>query len=227
LLIIFDLDDTLIDTSGCITHFKLEDALNAMVSEGLVIADFLETLNLLRRLNSTSDSARTAIAEFVDILGIDKVFFEIGVKEVYENIASDLPIFPLDGAIEMLTELSCQHQLALVTLGRPSLQMDKMKKAGIDSRIFSKIVVTEEKNKKIHYQLIMDELGYNSTEVLVCGDRVPLDLIPARELGLKTVKIQWGRGLSSVGYKDKVDYCISELKELKNIVNSLVNFSAF
>ena len=227
MLIIFDLDDTLIDTSGCITHFKLEDALNVMVREGLVITDFSEALDLLRRLNSTSDSARSAIAEFVEILGIDKIFFEIGVKEVYENILSDLPIFPLEGAIEILAELGGQHQLAIVTIGKLALQMDKLKKAGIDSRIFSKIAVTEEKNKKPHYQMIMDDLGYHSTEVLVCGDRVSLDLAPARELGLKTVKIQWGRGLSSSGYKGEVDYCISELKELKSIVNSLMAFSTF
>jgi FMN phosphatase YigB (HAD superfamily) len=227
LLIIFDLDDTLIDTSGCITYFKLEDALNVMVREGLNLPDFSEALELLRRLNNTSDSARSAIAEFVEILGADKNFFEIGVKEVYENIPSDMPVFPLDGAIEVLTELSGQHQLALVTIGKLTLQMDKMKKAGIDSRIFSKIAVTEEKNKKLHYQTIMDELGYNPTEVLVCGDRIPLDLVPARELGLKTVRIQWGRGLNSSGYRGEVDYCISKLKELKGIVNSLIAFSLF
>lgn len=48
MLIIFDLDDTLIDTSGCITHFKLEDALNAMVSQGLPVVDFRESLHLLK-----------------------------------------------------------------------------------------------------------------------------------------------------------------------------------
>lgn len=225
MLIIFDLDDTLIDTSGCITHFKLEDALNAMLLEGLAVPDFSESLELLRRLNSTSDSARTAIAEFVEILGVDKKFFDVGVKEVYENISSDMPVFPLEGAIETLMELCGQHQLALVTIGKTMLQMEKMKRAGIDSRIFSKIAVTEEKNKKPYYQMIMDELGYSSAEVLVCGDRIPLDLVPARELGLKTVRIQWGRGLHPAGYQGEVDYCISELKELKGIINSLKSFS--
>jgi putative hydrolase of the HAD superfamily len=227
LLIIFDLDDTLIDTSGCITYFKLESALNAMAQEGLRIPDFHEALELLRRLNGASDSARSAIAEFVEILGIDKKFFEIGVKEVYENIPSEMPIFPLEGAIEILMELSKQHQLALVTIGNPMLQMDKMKKAGIDFRIFSKIAVAEEKNKKFHYQMIMDDLGYSPAEVLVCGDRILIDLAPARELGVKTVKMQWGRGLSFSGYKGEVDFCISELKELNDIVTRLVTFSSF
>lgn len=227
MLIIFDLDDTLIDTSGCITHYKLEDALHAMVREGLSVPDFTAALDLLRRLDSTSESARSALAEFVEILGTDQRFFDIGVKEIYENVSLELPIFPLDGAIELLTDLGQQHQLALVTVGKQSLQMDKLKKAGIDSRIFSKISVTEERNKKPHYQMIVDELGYAPTEVIVCGDRIPVDLIPARELGFKTVQMQWGRGLNSIGFKGDVDYCISELKEIKNIVNDLMTFSSF
>lgn len=226
MLIIFDLDDTLIDTSGCITYFKLEDALNLMVREGLVLPDFSEALKLLRRLDSTSESARSAIAEFIEILGAEKKIFECGVKEVYENISSEMPIFPLDGATELLADLGQHHQLALVTIGKEGQQMNKMEKAGIDSRIFSKIVVTEERNKKPHYQIIMDELSYAPAQVVVCGDRISLDLVPARELGFKTVKMQWGRGLNSNGYKGEVDYFISELKELKGIVNSLTAFSS-
>jgi putative hydrolase of the HAD superfamily len=227
LLIIFDLDDTLIDTSGCITYYKLEDALTAMVREGLYLPDFSAALNLLRRLDSTSESARSSLAEFIEIIGADKRFFEIGVKEIYENQCIELPIFPLEGAIETLADLGQQHQMALVTVGNQPLQMDKLKKAGIDSRIFSKIVVTEERNKKPHYQMIVDELGYAPSAVIVCGDRIPIDLIPARELGFKTVQMQWGRGLNYAGFKGDVDYSISELKEIKNIVNDLMTFSSF
>jgi FMN phosphatase YigB (HAD superfamily) len=227
LLIIFDLDDTLIDTSGCITHFKLEDALQAMVSAGLNVPDFASALDLLRRLDGTAESARSALAEFVEILGADKHFLDIAVKEIYENTSLELPIFPLEGALDILTELGLQHQLALVTVGKPQLQMDKLKKAGIDSRVFSKIAVIEERNKKPHYQMIADELGYVPSAVVVCGDRIPIDLTPARELGFKTVHMQWGRGLNCSGFKGEVDYYISELKEIKNIVNDLMTFSSF
>jgi putative hydrolase of the HAD superfamily len=227
LLIIFDLDDTLIDTSGCITHFKLEDALQTMVNEGLSVPDFALALDLLRRLDSTAESARSAVAEFIEILGADKRFTEIGIKEIYENSSLELPVVPLEGAIDILTELGLQHQLALVTVGKSHLQMEKLKKAGIDSRIFSKIAVTEERNKKPHYQTIVDELGYAPSEVIVCGDRIPVDLAPARELGFKTVQMQWGRGLNYTGFKGEVDYSISQLKEMKNIVNDLMTFSSF
>lgn len=227
MLIIFDLDDTLIDTSGCITHYKLEDALHAMVGNGLVLPDFSEALDLLRKLDSFAESARSALSEFLEILGADKNFFEIGVKEIYEKLPVDLPIFPLEGAVETLMDLGQHHQLALVTVGKPQQQMEKLKKAGIDSGIFSKIAVIEERDKKPHYQAIVDELGYAATEVIVCGDRVPLDLIPARELGFKTVQMQWGRGLNGIKYRGDVDYSISAIRELKSIVSSLETFSSF
>ena len=227
MLIIFDLDDTLIDTSGCITHYKLEDALRAMVEAGLLLPDFSSALELLRRLDRTAESARSALAEWIEILGIDKRFFDIGLEEIYERDPSDLPLFPLDGALEILSDLGRYHQMALVTAGQPARQMLKLKKAGIDSRIFSKIAVVEDRNKKPHYQAVVDELGYLPSEVLVCGDRIRVDLLPARELGFKTVQMQWGRGLNGPKGRGDVDYAISELSELKGIVNSLMTFSSF
>ena len=71
MLIIFDLDDTLIDTSGCITYYKLEDALNAMQAQGLVLPDFAVALELLRRLNKVSLSAESALSECLELLGAD------------------------------------------------------------------------------------------------------------------------------------------------------------
>jgi putative hydrolase of the HAD superfamily len=226
LLIIFDLDDTLIDTSGCITYYKLEDALHAMVRAGLVLPDFAGALDLLRRLDRSSESARSALSEFTEILGIGKKYFEIGVQEIYEQLPVDMPIFPLEGAVDLLMDLGQQHQLALVTIGKPTHQMEKLKKAGIDSRLFSKIAVTEESSKKLHYQTIMDDLGYSPAEVIVCGDRISRDLIPAKELGLKAVHMQWGRGLNGFKYnRGDVDYSILEIGELKGIVNSLIRES--
>ena len=194
---------------------------------GLDVPDFSAALDLLRCLDRSAESAKAALSEFVDILGFDKNILEAGVKEIYEKPSSDLPVFPLDGALELLYDLGQQHQLALVTVGRLSHQMEKLKKAGIDSRIFSKISVIEDRNKKPHYQRIVDELGYASTEVLVCGDRIPIDLIPARELGFKTVQMLWGRGLNSLKSRGDVDYFISKIGELKDIVNALVTFTSF
>ncbi len=227
MLIIFDLDDTLVDTSGCITPFKLEDALNRMIQEGLSIPNFSEALELLIRLDRSAESSRRSLAEFLEILDADLRFLDVGVKEIYENISSDFSIVPLEGANEILNDLSSGHQLAVVTIGKHHQQMAKLKKAGIDSGIFSKIIVSEASNKKVHYQALADELGYAAGEIVVCGDRIPIDLAPARELGFRTVQMRWGRGLNSMGFRSDVDYTISSLKELKEIITHLMTFSSF
>ena len=198
-----------------------------MVRAGLVVPDFSVALELLRRIDRFAESGSAALAEFVDLLGFDKAILAAGVQEMYGSLPADLPIFPLDGAPELLNDLREQHQLALVTIGTSEKQMEKLKKAGIDSRIFSKISITEQRNKKLHYQMIVDDLGYSPGEVLVCGDRISLDLTPARELGFKTVQMRWGRGLNVSKTCGDIDYSISKISELKGIVSSLITFSSF
>lgn len=224
MLIIFDLDDTLVDTSGCITPHKLESALKLMVRAGLVIPNFADALQLLKRLDLAAESAKGALAEFLEILGADSSLFSIAVKEVYENQSLDFSIDPLEGAHEVLQELSGSHRLAIVTIGRELQQLEKLKKAGIDSGIFSKIIVSEVNNKKVHYQVLADELGYTPEEILVCGDKIPVDLAPARELGFRTVHMRRGRGLNSIGLATDVDYKVSSLYELKEIISTLAIF---
>lgn len=217
---IFDLDDTLVDTSGCITPVKLQHALGRMVESGLSIPHFETALEVIKRLNDSAESAKNALAEFLELIGADKRFLEIGAQEVYQNISDEIPIFPIEHAIEVLKDLSESHQLALVTFGREPLQLMKLKKAGIDSTFFSKIVVSEEPTKKLHYQMIVEELGFAPAKVIVCGDRISRDLAPARELGFKTVHIRSGRGRNCFGMSGDVDHQISRLIEIKEIIKN-------
>jgi putative hydrolase of the HAD superfamily len=227
LLIIFDLDDTLIDTSGGITPFALENALAAMISAGLCVPSFDEALQQLKRINITAVSSKAALQEFVEILDGGADLLEIGKEKLCGELACDLPVFPLDGAVELLAELAQDHELALVTSGKLSIQMEKLKKAGIDSALFSNIIVSEDGNKKIYYKKLIEKERYLPFEVLTCADRIPADLAPAKDLGFKTVHMRWGRGLNSQGRKGDVDFQISTLKELKDIISHLMTFSAF
>jgi len=227
LLIIFDLDDTLIDTSGSITPFALENALGAMVASGLRVSNFTEALEQLKRINRTAVSSKAALQEFIEIQDGNADHLEIGKEKLCNQLACDLPVFPIEGALELLIELAQDHELALVTQGKTPIQMEKLKKAGIDSALFSNIIVSEDGNKKIHYKKLVEGDRYLSHEVLVCGDRIPIDLAPAKDLGFKTVHMRWGRGLNSQGRKGDVDYPISSLTELKDIISHLMTFSAF
>lgn len=219
MLIIFDLDDTLIDTSGCITTIKLEDALHQMVGSGLTVPDFACALEQLKRMNTAAESARHAVAEFLEIQGADSKYLEIATKEIYENFSHDLPLFPFDSVIEILKVLSEFHNLALVTAGTESYQQWKLKKTGIDSALFSKIVVCDPGTKKIHYLQVMEELGFSSNDVVVCGDRVSMDLAPAKELGLRTIHIRKGRGRKAPLLSEDIDHTIHEFHEILDVIS--------
>jgi putative hydrolase of the HAD superfamily len=223
LLIIFDLDDTLIDTSGCITPVNLEHAIEKMVESGLSVGNYEAALETLKRLDTATESASETLLEFIEMIDADKKFFEIGEKEVYGPIPADIPIFPLDQAAEILTELSEFHQLALVSKGKPDQQLFKLKSAGIDSTIFSKMIVTEEGDKKPHYKTILEELGFAPSQTLVCGDRIKRDLTPAKELGCVTVHMQWGRGLSSSGGSKDVDFAIKKMGQIKEVITKVLH----
>jgi FMN phosphatase YigB (HAD superfamily) len=219
LLIIFDLDDTLVKTSDCITHILLERSLRAMVNKGFKAHDFYQALFLLRELNKQASNAEEALKEFVVNMHGDLEFIHIG-KEQLTNFTLDMPIFPLEFAVETLHLLKKKkHVLCLVTVGNDSLQRQKLEKAGIDPILFSKIIVSEDKSKKPHYERLLAEFEYSPMQVMVCGDRISVDLEPAIQLNCKTVHVLCGRGLSTKEKisKAKITYRISSLVDLSNL----------
>ncbi len=260
MLIIFDLDDTLIDTSGSVTPFKMRECLKRLVEEGLQVGDFDEAYDRLLAFNAESTSSKDALARLILFeetlpasLGLrqragfcqkqDGAEFEERPKpsksqalkpgftansgftperasRAFAELTTPLPpgfsipTTPL--ANEILTFLRPFHTLALVTCGYPLFQREKMEKAGLDSAVFSKMAILEDGGKKLVYQDLAKEFSTASDPVWVCGDRVEVDLAPARELGFKTIHMRWGRGKKKSA--DWVDHSISALAELKEII---------
>ncbi len=227
MFIIFDLDDTLIDTSGCITPIKLERALRLMVEQGLELDDFQESLDFLLRLDKKSESAKSALEEFMEINEFDPKFLPLAIQEVYHIFSDEIPVFPTEDAIEILSDLSYDHKMAIVSVGNSDYQMWKLKKAGIDSSLFCKILVLEEKNKKKCYQGIIQEMKLSPQEIVVCGDRIPIDLTPAKQLGCRTVHMKRGRGADVFSRNAGVDFTITNLSQLKKVLLNISNKASF
>jgi putative hydrolase of the HAD superfamily len=227
LFIIFDLDDTLIDTSGCITPVKLEKALQCMVEEGLELGDFQKGLEQLLSLDRKSESAKSALEEFMEINDFDSKFLPLALHEVYSSFSEEIPVFAVEDAVEVLANLSYDHKMAIISIGKPELQMWKLKKAGIDSSLFCKIIVLEEKNKKKYYEELIQELNLSPSDVIVCGDRIPVDLAPAKQLGCKTIHMKKGRGLHSVGSEREVDFTITHLSQISKVLAEISKNPSF
>ena len=222
MLIIFDLDDTLIDTSGSIVPYKLYKALQAMMNHGLMIDHFPRALEMLKMIDSYSESTLHALKEFLEIHDAPQgKLLEVACHEVYHSQDFEQDILPTKGAIETLFDLSKKHSLAIVSAGVLDIQLEKMKKAGIDTSIFSRIVVCKEGSKKQYYEQILGDLKFLPRDVIVCGDRVARDLSPAKGLGCFTIHMRWGRGLHQKKDAQEIDFSIASLDQLKSIILQL------
>ncbi|NGX28288.1 MAG: hypothetical protein K940chlam1_00463 [Candidatus Anoxychlamydiales bacterium] len=217
MLIIFDLDDTLIDTTNRLTPIILLKTLKVMIKKGLKIDDEKRAYQKILKIDKTSIGSKQTIKKFLYEQKADKNFYDIAINSMYLPLDGDIKIFTLHNAIDVLKYLSERHSLALVSQGAVKLQFDKMEKAGIDRAIFSKIVITKVANKGFYYKKIMDELGYKSNNTYVCGDKIEVDLVPAKELGCITICMNWGRKKNI--NKTYVDYTINSLEEVKKILD--------
>jgi FMN phosphatase YigB (HAD superfamily) len=143
------------------------------------------------------------------------------VDETFAELTTPLPkdfkVLCTPYAKQILEKAHKKAILALVTGGHPPFQREKLEKAGIDAALFSKIAIPEDSMKKPFYQEISKEFSVDPTEIWVCGDRIPMDLAPAHELGCKTIHMRWGRGLK-MATVPWIDFSISDLSELERII---------
>lgn len=214
MLIIFDLDDTLVETTKCLTPRYLKDAHQAMGSIG--------PLEELMALNETTLTSKGAITAFWQRYSEDLEVLEKGLETMGQSIPEDLELELVPDCLETLSLIKdMASSIALVTRGEPRLQLQKVEKAGIQQSVFSKLIISSGPSKKSDYQKVIRDLGQDPKDVVVCGDRVPLDLTPAKELGLFTVHFQHGRGRSHQEPKKDVDLVIYRLKELIQVLQKL------
>lgn len=191
----------------------MKRALDHVSALGYQGKNFLE----LTKINTEANSASEALKTFFTPLNKNAQFFEEARSIVYSDILTEEMIEPYPDAIEVLTKIQQKYPLGLVTYGVESIQYKKLEKAGIESSLFSKIVVTENKDKGPSYRKLFDELGIDPKTVLVVGDRFDRDLQPAKKLGCKTVLVSWGR--SRKEDHKKADVVINTLNELiKNLL---------
>ena len=213
-LIIFDLDDTLIDTWNCFLPVELKGALLAMIQEGLVVKDVEKAFTLLMKINSQSPDGTSAIQKFLQEMGADERFLDVAIQSYYHCSHSDFKINPLPGVVETLAVLKKRYVLALVSRGIERIQRLKVENIGIDAKLFSDVIITLNYDKGDAYQKLLLKQKCLPREALVVGDKYDSDLLPAKKLGMATVFMNHGRGKVFPPKKGEVDFTINNLKEL-------------
>lgn len=213
MLIIFDLDDTLIETTKCLVPYYLSAAYEAMGRMG--------PLKELLAINEKALTSTGAVTAFWQTYSGQLEILERGLEALKQPLPQNFHIDLVPDCLEVLGELHEDCRLALVTRGEEALQLQKVEKAGIQQSLFSKLVVSGRPSKKSDYQKVVDDLGQDPKDVIVCGDRIPLDLTPAKELGFFTVHFENGRGKTHKEPQEDVDLSITMLKELTQVLRKI------
>ncbi len=195
----------------------MKECLKRWVAGGLSVADFEAAYAELLEINGRCHKSKEALSQFLTRAKGSPSMLEAALQEMSRPLPPEFKIPTTPNAKEILDYFGKAHRLALVTGGHPPFQMEKLEKAGIDRGIFSKIAIPEDSIKKPFYEGLMREFSLPASQVLVCGDRVAMDLVPAYELGITTVHMRWGRG--KIAESEKwIDHTISNLSELKRII---------
>ena len=217
MLLIFDLDDTLIPTSKEITPKKLEQALKKMIESGLQV-DYLEGLETLFDLNSKSLRSKDALEEFVILKKGNSAQVDAGKKALDANLGKIT--ISLDCQLnELLRKWNKSHRLAIVTGGAALIQHEKIDLYGIEKALFEEIVVAEWGEKGKAYATLQERFG----PFLVVGDRIANDLSDAKKLGGITIHIRQGRGEAEPKNHPDVDFEIKTIKELTEVLEKYDN----
>lgn len=214
LLIIFDLDDTLVQTSATLIPEKLKLGLQSVKTIDTHL--FAELL----RMDTMSLSSECALEEFSELYAINSDQLKILQRVIRKPALDGIDIEPVERVNEVLQTLSERHFLCLVSRGEEGYQKEKLKHAGIDENVFSQLIFCQG-GKKESYQKLFKRYARLESEVIVCGDRIGFDLSPAKALGFQTIHLAQGRGSVSLDYFSDVDYKIIHLVEIFDIIEEI------
>ena len=214
LTLLFDLDDTLLDTNleaFIPAYFQaLVSHLAGRVSEDVMLHALIHGMRLM---NESEDPTRTLQevfeADFYQKLGIPKGelldVFENFYDEVFPKLAEHTKARP---AAAPLIEwaLSCGFRVAIATdpFFPRKATYHRIRWAGLDPEKLELISTFEHfhfsKSHPAYYAEILGRLGWPDGPVLMVGNDVQRDLLPAHRLGLKTYWID-GESASSPGFE--------------------------
>jgi putative hydrolase of the HAD superfamily len=197
--IAFDLDDTLLDTSGLLAPKFALATFQFMIKKGLKLS--VEECEEIRKELVKSISHREVF---------ERLAHEYGTPETVENLPeiidhfynpvlpSELPLMP--GARENIDYLKGKYELYLVTAGARTSQLSKAFAMGI-VRDFKKVIIVNSLIKHRKYDTflqIMKDEGITPDQFLVIGNSLVSEIADALEAGAITCHFDHGESRGSI-----------------------------
>lgn len=214
--IAFDLDDTLLDTTGLLAPRASLQTFEFMVQKGLKLT--LAECEAKRQEWVKSMSHREVF---------ERLAYQYGTSETVQNLSEinahfyearlpeKLPL--IEGARENLDVLKKKYDLFLVTAGAENAQMSKIHALGILSDFKRAFVVNtmEKKRKKDVFLSIIQELDLHQSELLCVGNSIQSEIKDAMSIGAVACYFEFGEERGSLRDLPKApDYHIRHHKDL-------------
>lgn len=194
--LVFDLDDTLLDTSRQLLPRASREACSSMIVAGLEAT--LDSALKAWDEHRSSQSRQEVFTFLVHRFGVregsnQEAVAQRGFHAFYNRrVESDIHLF--SGAREMLIALHSKYGLHLVTSGARSTQEEKIRLLGI-SQLFDSVGHVDPSRgqcKRDAFAKIMSETGRSPARYLSVGNRIDSDIAEARELGWKACWVRYG-----------------------------------
>lgn len=219
--IIFDLDDTLLETSKLLTLPAFRSAIQVMRSEGLSLSE--EEVFQLRKESLRKYSREKFLqylAHYFVAESKQERCLSHGLKAFHKTL-SNQPLHIPKLTYELLNELSTKYHLYLVTSGEAENQKKKVEQleiTGFFKHIFF-VDISREEKKRESFLTIINKNNYEPTNTLCVGNRLDIEIEEAKSIGLKTCHILQGEFKSLTPQNDFQipDYTIQKIQEIKEI----------
>lgn len=219
---IFDLDDTLLDTSGLLVPQALRRACEFLIQQK-VLSSMEEGLQRW----SASRQNKSSLNHFFDIIDSgDETQRKHFSEQAYRIFrAPPLPetLEPRAGGLDILEKASKQFPLFLVTQGDIDVQMNKVDRLQIIP-FFKHVYYIDpfaNENKLKAFSAILSHWQFDPQKVLSIGNRLDNEIALSKSLGMKTCYVRYGEhSLDRPETPLQIpDFNITELSELRPLLN--------
>jgi len=218
--VFIDIDDTLFPTSE-FADLARRQAVRAMIEVGLDENQdklYRKLVGIIKKRGSNYDHHFNDLCKELGITRPAKyIAAAVGAYHSAKNSIQPYPEVP-----RTLMKLKEEgYHLYIATNGTAVKQWDKLILLGV-YMFFDEVFVSEtmgmEKNQ-VFFKRAMKRIGAKPEECVMVGDKPSIDIIPAKALGMKTIRAKMGgRHLSKPG---KADYEMKNFSELPRLIRKL------
>lgn len=214
--IFFDIDDTLFPTTE-FSRIARKNALKAMVGMGLDKTPS-ELYKLLEKIiKQKGSNYKNHFDDLCKELKIKRPSKYIAAAiGAYHNTKSTISPYS-DVPKTLITLKEKGHKIYIATNGSSIKQWDKLIRLGV-AVFFDDVFVSEELKKeksKDFFKKVIKQIGAQKEECIMIGDREKTDITPAKQAGIKTIRIRQGKFKKG---KTNADYEIKHISQILKIV---------